>query len=241
MFAEQERVGNIKEKKSMYNNWKLDSEKRIEAVIFDLDGTLLDTLMDLKNAVNAALAAFHMPERTLEEIRTFVGNGVRNLMIKSVPGGEGNPDFEEALSFFTKYYKVHCKENTGPYPGILAMMKALSDKGIPMGVVSNKLDSAVKELCQEHFGAYIQVAIGEMPQVERKPAPGMVHMALDMLDVQKAQAIYVGDSEVDIQTARNAGLDCVCVTWGFRDEDFLKECGGEVFIHNPQELLECID
>jgi phosphoglycolate phosphatase len=223
----------------MYNSGKLDCKKKIEAVIFDLDGTLLDTLVDLKNAVNAALAQFHMPERTLEEIRTFVGNGVRNLMIQSVPEGKNNPDFEEALSFFTQYYKAHCKENTGPYPGVLQMMKALSDKGIPMGVVSNKLDPAVKELCQEYFGSYIQVAIGELPGMERKPAPGMVNMALDMLGAKKEQAIYVGDSEVDIQTAGNAGLDCVCVTWGFRDEEFLRECGGAVFIHKPEELLEC--
>ena len=225
----------------MYNNEKLDYKKKIEAVIFDLDGTLLDTLVDLKNAVNAALTTFRMPERSFEEVRSFVGNGVRNLMIKSVPEGEENSDFEVALSFFTNYYKAHCKENTGPYPGVLELMKDLSDRGIKMAIVSNKLDPAVKELSKEHFGDYIHTAIGEMPGVERKPAPGMVDIALELLGVEKELAIYVGDSDVDIQTAKNAGLDCVCVTWGFRDEEFLRSCGGKVFIHNPQELLECID
>jgi phosphoglycolate phosphatase len=224
----------------MKNNNLIPSEKRIEAVIFDLDGTLLDTLEDLKNAVNAALVEYHMPERTLDEVRGFVGNGIRSLMLRAVSGGEGSPDFEKAFAFFQSYYKDHCKEHTGPYAGVLDLIEALSKEGIKMAIVSNKVNGAVKALCQEHFGEYIQTAIGELPTVEKKPAPAMVHMALDLLGVEREHTIYVGDSEVDIETAKNAGLECVCVTWGFRDEEFLRACGGSVFIHKPQELLGVI-
>lgn len=224
----------------MIQNSNVKLGKQIDAIIFDLDGTLLDTLEDLKNAVNAALVQYHMPKRTLEEVRRFVGNGIRNLMLRAVPEGEKNPDFEEAFSFFRGYYKTHCKEHTGPYEGILDMLKTLSEKGVKMAIVSNKFDPAVKELNREHFGGYMEAAIGEMPGVERKPAPGMVHMALDILGVDKEHAVYVGDSDVDIQTAKNAGLECICVTWGFRDAEYLKECGAEILIDKPGELLELL-
>ncbi len=211
-----------------------------KAVIFDLDGTLLDTLEDLKNAVNAALKEYHMPERTLDEIREFVGNGIRNLMIKAVPDGEINPKFEDAFAFFQTYYGAHCKENTAPYEGVLCLMKELATRGIKMAIVSNKIDSGVKELNEEHFAEYTQAAIGEMPGVERKPAPDMVEKALQILGVEKENTIYVGDSDVDIATARNAGLKCISVTWGFRDANFLKKHGAEVLIDHPQELLELV-
>lgn len=225
----------------MINNRNKTFSNQIDGVIFDLDGTLLDTLEDLKNAVNAALVQYRMPERTLEEVRKFVGNGIRNLMLRAVPEGEDHPDFEEAFAFFQSYYKAHCKEHTGPYEGIPDMLKALSEKGVKMAIVSNKFDPAVKELNREHFLGYMQAAIGEMSGVERKPAPGMVHMALDILGVEKKRAVYVGDSDVDIQTAKNAGLECICVTWGFRDAEFLKECGAKILIDKPSELLELID
>lgn len=212
----------------------------IKAIIFDLDGTLLDTLEDLKNGVNAALKEYHMPERSLEEIRKFVGNGIRNLMIRAVPDGEENPHFEEAFAYFKVYYKAHCKEHTGPYEGILPMLRELSDQGFKMAIVSNKIDTAVKELNQEHFAEYIENAIGEMSGVARKPAPDMVNLALEALQVNKEDAVYVGDSEVDVLTARNAGLPCVCVTWGFRDEDYLKEQGAKVLIQRPDQLSEAI-
>ena len=211
-----------------------------KAVIFDLDGTLLDTLEDLKNAVNAALAQFHMPERTLEEVRRFVGNGIRNLMIKAVLDGDKNPDFEKVFAFFKSYYKEHCKEHTAPYEGVLPMMKELALRGVKMAIVSNKIDAAVKELNEEHFCSYTSVAIGETPDMARKPAPDMVNEAIKLLGVLKEDVIYVGDSDVDIQTAENANLTCVSVTWGFRDEAFLKEHGAKILIHHPQELLELL-
>ena len=212
----------------------------MKAIIFDLDGTLLDTLEDLKNAVNAALEHCGMPLRSLDEVRSFVGNGLRNLMIRAVPDGEENPKFEEALSFLKDYYAVHCKDNTGPYPGIMEMLDELKERGITMAIVSNKIDSAVKELDKEYFNGYMSAAIGEMEGVARKPAPDTVLKALEECDLKPEDAIYVGDSDVDIATAKNTGIPCISVSWGFRDTAFLKEHGATQIIDNPAELLELV-
>ena len=212
----------------------------MKAIIFDLDGTLLDTLEDLKNAVNAALEHYKMPRRSLDEVRSFVGNGLRNLMIRAVPDGEENPKFEEALSFLKDYYAVHCKDNTGPYPGIMEMLDELKERGITMAIVSNKIDSAVKELDKEYFNGYMSAAIGEMEGVARKPAPDTVLKALEECNLKPEDAIYVGDSDVDIATAKNTGIPCISVSWGFRDTAFLKEHGATQIIDNPAELLELV-
>ena len=212
----------------------------IRALIFDLDGTLLDTLEDLADATNAALRACDLPERTIDEVRMFVGNGVRNLMLRAVPGGEENPRFEEAFAFFKKYYGAHCKEKTGPYAGIMELLQELKDRGIGTAIVSNKIDSAVKALDREYFYGLTQAAIGEMEGIARKPAPDTVFKAMEELKVGPEDAIYVGDSDVDIETARNAGLACISVTWGFRDEDFLKEHGAATLVHRPEEILKLL-
>lgn len=212
----------------------------IRAVIFDLDGTLLDTLMDLANAVNAALAKNDMPVRTVEEVRRFVGNGVRNLMIKAVPDGEENPGFEKTLGDFRAYYAEHCKDETRPYEGIMELLELLKQKGIRMAIVSNKPDSAVKVLAKEYFGGYITSAIGDMEGVSRKPAPDMVFKALEELDVRREEAVYIGDSDVDIMTAMNAEMPCISVTWGFRDRAFLVFHGASQFADTPKELAELL-
>lgn len=212
----------------------------MQTVIFDLDGTLLDTLKDLMSAVNAALEANHMPKRTIDEVRRFVGNGVRSLMVKAIPDGAENPAFEKTFADFRAYYGEHCKEDTRPYEGILPLLEALKQKGITMAIVSNKLDSAVKELAKNYFGDYITVAIGEMEGVARKPAPDTVFRALEELGVGREGAVYVGDSDVDIMTAKNAGLPCVSVTWGFRDRDFLMLHGASRLIDEPLELLDIL-
>ena len=155
--------------------------RRYETVIFDLDGTLLDTLEDLTDAVNHALGAYNIPLRTIEEIRGFVGNGVRNLMLQAVPNGEKNPSFEEIFALFKEYYGEHCNDKTGPYAGVLALLEELKQQGYVMGIVSNKIDSAVKELNSKYFADYIQVAIGEKEGVQRKPAPDTVFAALQEL------------------------------------------------------------
>ena len=211
-----------------------------KAVIFDLDGTLLYTLEDLKNAVNYALREKGMPQRTLDEVRRFVGNGVRLLMERAVPDGADNPQFEETFAIFKEYYDAHCNDNTSAYDGIMDLLEELKTRGISMAIVSNKIDSAVKALDKLYFKDYMTAAIGEMEGVRRKPAPDTALKAMKELGVTPEEAIYVGDSDVDIATAKNAGLECVSVTWGFRDEEFLKENGATHLIDSPSELLKYV-
>lgn len=210
------------------------------AILWDLDGTLLDTLADLRDATNYALRQFGCPPRSLAEIRRFVGNGARNQIRLSLPGREDDPDLDQVLACYKAYYNAHCQIKTGPYPGILAVLEQLKAQGYPMAVVSNKPDSAVKILCREHFGELISVAIGETPELARKPDPAMPHFAARAMGAAPEACIYVGDSEVDIRTARNAGMKCVSVLWGFRDEDVLAENGAEIFCRNVSDLPEIL-
>lgn len=218
----------------------MEQKGKRKAIIFDLDGTLLNTLEDLKDAVNYALAQKGMPQRTLEEIRQFVGNGIRNLMIRAVPEGEKNPDFDEVFADFQAYYGIHYKDKTCAYDGIFSLLEELKERGIGMAIVSNKIDSAVKSLNQDYFSRYIRIAIGETAQIARKPAPDTALAALKELGVSQEEALYVGDSDVDIMTAANAGLRCISVTWGFRDREFLLTHGAQMLIDCPEELLEYI-
>lgn len=215
-----------------------ENREKIKAVVFDLDGTLLNTLYDLTDSVNEALKTYGQPERTLEEIRSFVGNGIRNLIIEAVQNGEKNPLFEEIFSYFKEYYKNHCNRKTAPYEGVMELIKELKDRGIKMAIVSNKIDAGVKELNAVHFADYIDVAIGEQEGISRKPAPDSLMEALRVLGVDKENALYVGDSDVDIQTAKNAGICCVSAAWGYRELSFLVENDAENIIGHPLELLE---
>lgn len=215
-----------------------ENREHIEAVIFDLDGTLLNTLYDLTDSVNWALEKYGQPTRSIEEVRAFVGNGLRNLMQRAVPNGEENPVFEDLFEFFREYYKSHCNIKTAPYEGIMELMKELKGRGIQMAIVSNKIDAGVKELNAIHFAEYVDVALGEREGIERKPAPDSVNEAIRLLGVNKENTVYVGDSDVDIQTAKNAEIRYVSVSWGFRDEAFLMEHGAGIMIDRPLELLE---
>ena len=207
--------------------------------IFDLDGTLLDTLDDLAAAVNHALRAYAMPEHSRDDIRRFVGNGVRLLMIRAIPGGEQNPRFDEVFSTFRAYYLQHSMDRTRPYDGISEVLAALKQRGCRLAVVSNKFYAATRELCRHFFPDTIEVAVGEHEAegIRKKPAPDTVIEALNQLGMDAHNAVYVGDSEVDLQTARNAGLPCISVLWGFRDKDFLLSNGTTTFITSPEELL----
>lgn len=213
---------------------------QLNTVIFDLDGTLLDTLEDLMDAVNYALRLYGMPERTLDEVRRFVGNGVRLLVERSVPDGAKNPKFEQVFDAFRGYYSVHCNDKTAPYTGILDLLRRLKERGYALAIVSNKLDSAVKELNEIYFNGIVDVAVGEREGVARKPAPDMVETALKELGRKKETAVYVGDSEVDVLTAENAGLSCISVLWGFRDRKFLEERGAAVFADEPADVEKLI-
>lgn len=206
--------------------------------IFDLDGTLLDTLNDLAAAVNYALRTHGMPEHSIDDVRRFVGNGVRKLMERAIPDGAANPQFDETFATFRQYYMAHSLDTTRPYEGIPEALAALKARGCRLAVVSNKMMAATQELCQHFFPDTIEVAIGENEAegIRKKPAPDTVFAALKALGVGKEGAVYVGDSDVDIETARNSGLPCISVLWGFRDRDFLIQHGAKTFISDPGNL-----
>ncbi len=210
--------------------------KRYQLIIFDLDGTILDTLDDLMISTNAALTACGFPARSREEIRRFVGNGISNLMHRAVPEGTPEPEIAQVHTAFTAHYREHCADHTRPYPGIPELIEALRQDGRQIAVVSNKADYAVQELCAQYFPGLIDLAAGEREGVRRKPEPDPVYDVLGRLDLPKDQAVYIGDSEVDIETAQNAGLDSVIVEWGFRDKAFLAGLGAEIFAADPEEL-----
>lgn len=207
--------------------------------IFDLDGTLLDTLGDLAASTNYALRTHGMPEHSIDDVRRFVGNGVRKLMERAIPGGAANPDFEATFATFRQYYMEHSLDTTKPYEGIPETLAELKRRGCRLAVVSNKMMAATQELCRYFFPDTIEVAIGENESqgIRKKPAPDTVFAALRKLGVGNGEAVYVGDSDVDIQTAANAGLPCISVLWGFRDRDFLIQHGAKTFISAPSELL----
>ncbi len=211
--------------------------KDYSTYIFDLDGTLLNTIDDLAASTNHALRAYGMPEHTVGEIRSFVGNGVRRLIELAVEGGETNPQFEEVFATFRAHYMEHSLDNTGPYAGVMDVLAELKGRGKRIAVVSNKFYAATQELCKHFFGDYVEVAIGEREDIRRKPAPDTVYEALRQLGVTAEGAVYIGDSDVDLATARAAGLPCISVLWGFRDKDFLIEHGATMFVNEPSEIL----
>lgn len=214
--------------------------KKYKAVIFDLDGTLLDTLEDLKDSVNYALGNAGMPLRSLEEVRAFVGNGVRRLMELVVPFGEENSEFEKVFDDFKSHYALHCNDKTAPYPYIMELLEELKKREYKMAVVSNKFYDAVQELRKLYFDGTIEIAIGEKEGIRRKPAPDTVIEALRELGIDKEDAVYVGDSEVDIATAQNTGMDCIAVAWGFRTREEQEKAGGRIFADAPLDILELV-
>lgn len=211
-----------------------------DTIIFDLDGTLLNTLEDLHDSVNVTLSHFGWETRSLEEIRRFLGNGIRKLMEQATPENCPDKQFEDAFAFFREYYVNHCRIKTKPYAGILTMLAALKEKGFHLAIVSNKNDAAVKELCQDYFKEYVTISIGEREGVARKPAPDSVFAALKELGSSVENAIYVGDSEVDYATAKNSGLDCILVSWGFRDKELLESFEEAIVVDDCEELLRII-
>lgn len=209
-------------------------------IIWDLDGTLTYTLEDLMLSVNHALRSCGMPERTLEQIRQSVGNGVRQLVLLSVPGGESNPLFEECFSTFVTHYTQHCQDHTRLYDGVDEALRQLHAAGIRMAIVSNKLQAGVDELYARWFADTIEVAIGEREGMARKPQPDMVHLAMHQLGAAADNTVYIGDSEVDLATAKNAGLPCISVLWGFRDRDLLLAHGATTLVQTPDEIQKML-
>ncbi len=206
--------------------------------IFDLDGTLLDTLQDLTDSVNFALSEHHMPTHSIDDIRRFVGNGVRLLMERAVPDGARNPQFDDTLATFRQHYMEHSLDNTKPYEGIPELIREMKQRGCHLAVVSNKMMAATQSLVR-HFFPNIEVAIGENEAegIRKKPAPDTILEALRQIGASAQGAVYIGDSEVDILTARNSGLACISVLWGFRDRHFLLQHGATTFAEHPADIL----
>ena len=211
---------------------------RYDTYIFDLDGTLLNTLNDLAASCNYALRSYGFPEHSVDDVRRFVGNGVRLLMCRAIPDGDNNPKFEDCYACFREHYLHHNLDTTAPYPGIMDMIKALNANGKHIAVVSNKFYEATRALVRHFFGEEISVAIGERPDIHKKPAPDTVNEALRQLGVGREGAVYIGDSDVDIDTARNSGMPCISVLWGFRDKEFLIQHGAVTFVNSPIEILK---
>ncbi|MBO6111559.1 MAG: HAD family hydrolase [Lachnospiraceae bacterium] len=210
---------------------------KINTVIFDMDGTVLDTLEDLTKSMNYVMDAFGFPSHTNEEYRLVFGNAIRYALEHTVPEGTPTEVIDRMIPVFKEHYDKHCLDKTRPYEGIIPLMKQLKARGFKMAIVSNKIDSAVRELNERFFSEAVNVAIGERPGLKRKPAPDMVIQAMSDLKSLPGESIYIGDSEVDLATAKNSGLPCISVLWGFRDKAYLKETGASVFAETPKELL----
>ncbi len=211
-----------------------------DTIIFDMDGTLLNTLDDLADAVNYALEQMGWPGRTTDEIRTFVGNGVQLLIDRAAPQGAAEEERRRCLECFKTRYQAHMLDKTAPYPGVVEMLKTLREKGCRLAVCSNKFDRAVKGLSQDFFPSLLDAAAGENEAggVPKKPHPAMVHQVMAALGASPERTVYVGDADTDIDTARNAGIPCVSVTWGFRDRAFLLAHGAQTLIDTPMELVD---
>lgn len=209
---------------------------RFDTVLFDLDGTLLDTLEDILGAVNHTLREMGYPERTLAEMRRFVGNGAEMQMRLALGEGAGEEAVQKGLALYKPYYAAHCQIRTKPYAGVRELMRELKAEGWRVAVVSNKPDEAVKPLVELHFSGLYDLALGETAARRRKPAPDMADDALEMLGAEKCRAVYVGDSEVDVETARNAGMAGIAVSWGFRDRAQLVDAGAVEIAADAAEL-----
>lgn len=213
---------------------------RYDAIFFDYDGTVADSLADIAHALNVALRAYGLPEYEAEALKPLLGSGAHVLMRRAVPEGTPEALTEALYAAYVAYYAAHANDRSAPYPGILPMLERLREAGLKLAVISNKPDAAVQPGAEKLFAGLLDLAVGERPEVRRKPWPDMLETAAQTLRVPLGRCLYVGDTEVDIETARNAGIDCVCVTWGFRSREELQRAGGKRIIDRPEELLSCV-
>ena len=211
-----------------------------KAVLFDMDGTVLDTVGDLTDAINVSLEKFGFPARSQEEVKSFLGKGPAHFVNCAVPEGTDAATKQQVLAFYEPYYDSHCQIKTAPYPGIMELLKALQARGIKLAVISNKQEPAVKALAEQHFAGLLELAVGTSARIRCKPDPSAVLAAMAELGVEKEETLYVGDMDVDLNTARNAGIDCVCVAWGFLGRKKLEARGAEQIVDNTEQLLEFI-
>lgn len=214
------------------NNIKYDT------LIFDLDGTLLNTLDDLMDSLNYALSKHHYPTHTIDEVRFFVGNGIKVMIERALPKDVSN--FEDVYQTFVEHYEINKTNKTVPYQGAIETIQKLSEMGFKMAIVSNKYQKAVEEICEPLFGDYIHIMIGEQPGIQKKPCKDMVMLAIEKLDSKIETAIYVGDSDIDVQTAKNANIPCIGACWGFRGEKLLKEYGANFLAKDFKDIISII-
>lgn len=214
---------------------------KYKTLIFDLDGTLLNTLDDLTASVNYAMGQCGFPERTIDEVRSFIGNGVKVLIRRAIPEGTGEAEYNKAHSEFRKHYSENSRNKTAPYEGIMELLHTLKSKGYVLAIVSNKVDFAVKDLRDKFFSDVIDVAIGDSDATRTKPEPDMVYKAIDELGVDKNTCVYIGDTDVDIETAKNAGMDCISVSWGFRSHSELEDSGAKMIADTAEEILKFVN
>ncbi len=218
-----------------------DNKKSYKTILFDMDGTVLDTLGDLTAAINHTMRSFGEPEHTIDEVRSYVGNGPIKLLQRSIPADREVDDFDEQLACYKEYYALHDRDNTKPYDGIVELMSDMKAAAKNIGIVSNKHDSAVTELADHFFTGVYDVAIGNRPGAKTKPDPTVVYEAMERLGAEKATSVYVGDSDVDAATAEAAGIDCILVTWGFRDRILLEKQRSVAVVDTVRELREIIE
>ena len=214
---------------------------KYKLVVFDMDGTILDTLEDLTNSVNFGLAKNGLPKRTIDEVRYFVGNGIHRLVERAVPANADDEQIEKVFAALNEHYAVHCADNTKPYAGVNALIAELRRRGVKTAVVSNKADYGVQALCKQYFDGLFDCAVGEQEGVRRKPCPDSVNMVLSKLAIDRSEAVYIGDSDVDVNTAKNAQMDCIAVEWGFRKREELVAAGATLIVADTAELLAALE
>ena len=213
---------------------------RYQAVLYDMDGTVLDTLDDLADAVNHSLEQFGLPRVSRDHVRANLGNGAANLVRQSVPAGSDEALVARLIAYYRDYYDAHCRIRTRPYDGILPLMERMRAAGVKQAIISNKPDPAVRELAEHFFPGLLETAVGESATVRRKPNPDAVLAAVEQMGLTRADCVYVGDTEVDIQTGQNAGMDVIAVAWGFRDEDQLIAAGAKELVHDAEQLEKAL-
>lgn len=213
---------------------------KFTAAVFDLDGTLIDTLEDLKNSVNYALGQFGFPERTYDEIKSFVGNGVAKLVYRSAPADTADETKAKLLALFKEHYMAHSMVFTAPYEGIEEMLTELKNAGVRTAVVTNKMQDAAFDLIETFFGSYIDVVIGQVDSLPQKPEPDGVWLAIEKLGEKRENAVYIGDSDVDCLTAKNSALPVIGCVWGFRGREVLEECGADYIAESPSDVVKII-
>ena len=213
---------------------------KYKIAIFDLDGTILNTIEDLADSLNYALTKNGYKERTVAETQSFVGNGLLMLVKRAIKPETSEEEAQKVLADLKAYYKIHCADKTKPYEGIPELLKDLKTADYLLAVVSNKADYAVQILCEQYFPGMFDLAVGERENVRRKPAPDSVNAVLAEFELKKADAVYIGDSDVDIETAENVGTDSILVAWGFRGADFLREKGAKNIVFDTEELKRCL-